>query len=339
MATNSVIEKTKQLLKISLFTPGLKGRWGLPTLFMGKPGIGKSHVIEALCGSEGLLCKTLVASIREPADFAGLPVPVTQGKETFIHYAPPAWTSDFLIEGDGRGVIFLDEITTCAPAVQAALLRLVLDGALGDYTLSKGVRFISAANSTEDAAGGWDLSAPLANRFGHLNWELPEVEDFEGYLIDECGDEMFSSKGNGSEIDSSIAKKEEQRVIKAWPESFARAKGKVIGFLRARREFMFKMPEAGKKSRSAAWPSHRTWEMAVRASAGCEVHKATQTVHDDFIAAFVGSGPAREFRTYLKQADLPDPADVLDGRVKFKHNPKRIDISAAILAGCAALVG
>jgi len=54
----------------------------------------------------------------------------------------------------------------------------VLERVVGDVTLPEDVSVIAAANPPEQAAGGWDLSAPLANRFCHLEWPV----DTDRYL-------------------------------------------------------------------------------------------------------------------------------------------------------------
>src|SRR6201999_4017555 len=61
---------------------------------------------------------------------------------------------------------------TAPPAVQAALLRVVLERGVGDLDLPAEVAVVAAANPPEQAADGWDLSAPLANRLCHLAWEI-----------------------------------------------------------------------------------------------------------------------------------------------------------------------
>ena len=45
-----------------------------------------------------------------------------------------------------------------------ALLRVVLERTVGDLTLPHDVAIVAAANPPEQAADGWDLSPPLANR-------------------------------------------------------------------------------------------------------------------------------------------------------------------------------
>ena len=95
----------------------------VPVLLWGAPGTGKTSAIRAMAQTMGLPCETVIASIREPSDFAGLPIVVGDG----VRFAPPAWARR-LAEA-GRGLLFLDELSTAPPAVQAALLRVVLERA------------------------------------------------------------------------------------------------------------------------------------------------------------------------------------------------------------------
>jgi MoxR-like ATPase len=315
----------KLLLKTVLFTPGIKG-WGLPLLIEGDPGTGKTTIIEATSRAFGLHVETVIASLREPADFNGLPIPTeVKGKMRVVN-AAPGWA--LAVNEAGRGVILFDEINTAPPATQAALLRVVLDKVVGDTGLVTTARFLGAMNRTEDATGGWDLAMPLANRFGHWTWDSPDA--------DAWGDHMLGA--SAEEDENFDAEKEEKRVMAAFPTPFAKARGLVAGFVRARPELLLEKPKAGEPAASKAWPSPRTWEMAVRAIAGAEVHGLPEVTTEMLIASFVGTGPASELSTYRRKADLPNPADVLDGKVKFEHSPKRLDRTVAVLSGCAALV-
>src|SRR5688500_8704990 len=146
----------------------------VPVLLWGAPGTGKTSAIRAMADAAGLPCETVIAAIREPSDFSGLPV-VVGG---VVHFAPPRWAER--LAAAGHGVLFLDEISTAPPAVQAALLRVVLERVVGDLELPERVVVVAAANPPEQAADGWDLSAPLANRFCHLDWHVEPAAFAQG---------------------------------------------------------------------------------------------------------------------------------------------------------------
>ncbi len=75
----------------------------VPVLLWGAPGTGKTSAIRAMADAAGLPCETVIAAIREPSDFSGLPV-VMGG---VVHFAPPRWAERLAegIEGCGGNVI------------------------------------------------------------------------------------------------------------------------------------------------------------------------------------------------------------------------------------------
>lgn len=71
---------------------------GVAVLLWGAPGTGKSSVVRDLATGLGWPCEVVIASIREPSDFAGLPVVDGGG----VRFAPPIWASN-LVEAGGPG--------------------------------------------------------------------------------------------------------------------------------------------------------------------------------------------------------------------------------------------
>src|SRR5690242_6107056 len=140
----------------------------LPVLLWGEPGIGKTAALTQLSETLDLPLTTVIASVHEPSDFSGLPVVGEDPAAHGVPLAPPDWAVRLVRAG--RGLLFLDELSTAPPAVQAALLRLVLERRIGALRLPPGVRIVAAANPRSSAADGWELSPPLANRFVHLQW-------------------------------------------------------------------------------------------------------------------------------------------------------------------------
>ncbi len=123
--------------------------------------------MEAFARATGRQCYTLIGSLREPADIGGYPYPV-QGEFPYMAVMPPKWAQDCQ---HGQWVLFLDELTTCPPPVQAALLGVIAENRVGDATLPDTVWKVAACNPPDCAANGSELEPPLANRLCHLPWQ------------------------------------------------------------------------------------------------------------------------------------------------------------------------
>lgn len=296
----------------------------MPMRIVGSPGTAKSDLMAEVAAGAGLHFKVVIASLRDPTDFLGVPVLMGDGS---VSYTLPDWATE--LERDPQSVLFLDEINTCSPATQAALLRVVLDRVVGGRQLPTTVRIMAAQNSVEEAAGGYDLSMPLANRFGTLaDWKAPDVEAWSSWLL---------GVGAGK-IAPSDPEAEQRRVMARWPEAYARAAGEVSTFVRRKPALLHAQPAVGTPQASLAWPSRRTWAMATRALAASRLHGLTADDEDRYVGSFVGQAAVVELRSFLVNLDLPDPTDLLDGRVEFKHEATRLDRTVAVLSSCVSLV-
>ncbi len=308
------------ILKALMFCPSPEGAWGLPVLLWGEPGTGKTAMLRAVAKALGLYCYRVSPAEKGEGFFGVVPVP---GADGCLHYPPPIWTQQIA----NGGVLFVDEISTAAPALQAPLLGLVQLRTIGDHQLGNRVRVIGAANETADAAGGWDLAPALCNRFGHFDFDGLDVNDWTVGLLG-----GFSTPESQAPVDAVAL---EQHVMAAWPAADAYARGMVAGFITRRPELLHKRPARGG---DRAWPSRRSVEYATVALASARVHGLSEMDTDALMSAFVGVSWVSEFRAWTALQDLPDPVAVLDGTVKFAHDERRLDRTMALLGACAALV-
>jgi MoxR-like ATPase len=288
----------------------------LPVLLWGEPGIGKSATLGQLAAGLGLPMETVIASIHEPSDFSGLPIVGDDPAHQGVPMAPPDWA--VRIARTGKGLLFFDELSSAPPAVQAALLRVVLERRVGSLQLPEPVRIVAAANPPASAADGWHLSPPLANRFVHLHW---------------THDPRIVARGlAGTWPAVQVPTIKPDRADAA----LARARGIVAGFLTARPGLAHHLP-ADAQSRGGAWPSPRTWEMALRLltfADACDVGR--ETLGAALVGA-IGDGPGIELLTFAEELDLPDPDRVL-ARPEAFTLPERGDRQLAFLTAVVSAV-
>lgn len=316
------------LLHAILFTPGLDGRWGLPVLFRSPPGCAKTSVIKTVGRAAGLPVEHLSPSERGEGAFGVVPFPVTRPDgRTVITYPAPDYVEGLL---DG-GVLFIDEMGQVEPALQRPIMGILLGGVIGSFRLPNRVRVLCAGNPTEMATGGYDLSMANANRLCHVEWGMYNAQEFADWLTTRIDDVVTL----GAESDP---KAEEKRVMDAWPVPWAQERTLIANFLKRKSEFLIKPPTPNTPQASGAWPSYRTWEYGARARTGARIHKLDHDEAFALFAGFVGEGAANEYEEYAAKMNLPDPEALLDGAVGWKHDPRRPDITEAVLMSCVALV-
>jgi len=284
---------------------------GVPVLLWGAPGTGKTSAVRALADAIGWPCETVIAAIREPSDFSGLPVVV----DGVVHFAPPRWAER--LAAAGHGLLFLDEISTAPPAVQAALLRVVLERVVGDLDLPDGVVVVAAANPPEQAADGWDLSAPLANRFCHLDWEVDAA--------------AFAAGLTGGWQAPAVPS-----LPPDWEDRIAFTRGLVAAFVTLRPGLSCAVPDDATGA-GRAWPSPRSWDMAARLWAAAEAVDASVDAETALLTGAVGTGPGIEILMWRLEMDLPDPEALLADPDAFVL-PDRGDRAHAVLSAVAAAV-
>lgn len=283
----------------------------IPVLIWGQPGVGKSSTIAAVAKLLNLHLEVVISSVREPSDFAGLPL-IHKGE---VKLAPPSWAKR-LAEAK-KGILFLDEWSTSPPAVQAALLRVILDKVVGDLDLGKDIAIIAAANPIDSAAGGWELAPPTANRFIHLDWKIDPKAWTKGLL-------------NGWQLDIP------EIPNKDWESELPTAKYIVSNFIERFNDQLFKMPRDISQS-GKAWPSPRTWENTTKLLASCRANQVSKEVLEALVIGSIGEGAGHAFLEFLANMDLPNPETLL-ANPNYEFPKNRSDKVDVILSSVVAAV-
>lgn len=254
---------------------------GIPTLYWGPPGVGKTATIEAAARECGRLL--ISPHVRDQEDLA---LHVVSEGEIVLKLAPAFRQALEAANAGKRVVIFVDEISTLRPSAQAALLRYLDSGVVGDTRLPNSVWRVAAANPPEFAADGTALEPPVANRLRHVDWVLDPVEWAEG----------FATYWGAPPAPASLG-------IDATPEEWGRARSLVAGFIRSvGGEFLLRIP-GDIEARGGPWPSPRTWDFASRILA---VGGAPLDVHE-----CVGEAAANVLYEWTKTINIPEVAILL----------------------------
>ena len=146
-----------------------------PVFLWGPPGIGKSDIVKQIGDDAGRQVIDVRLALWEPTDIKGIPYyNAEQGK---MVWAPPA---ELPTDADSTAIIFLDELNSAAPAVQAAAYQLILNRRVGTYELPKGVDVVAAGNREGDRGVTYRMPAPLANRFVHLEAKV-DFDDWQDW--------------------------------------------------------------------------------------------------------------------------------------------------------------
>lgn len=152
----------------------------IPITLWGPMGSGKTRSAEAmaeLTDENGVNYQviTVQPSTTDPTTLMGLMVtredPVTGSilmERSIPEVAEQVWR--YYNDKDGLTIMFLDEMTTCIPAQQNAMLGLLTHGQYGNMDISPYTTFVMAANPPGTVQTVLPLSEAIINRGGHIPW-------------------------------------------------------------------------------------------------------------------------------------------------------------------------
>lgn len=158
-------------------TLAIQHNW--PVLITGKPGIGKSAIIEQAVAATQARLLISHPVVSDPTDFKGLPFATQEGLAEFL----PFGDLHQLLTAKEKLVDFIDDLGQAAPSVQAAIMQLLLARSVNGHIISDKVVFIAATNRREDRAGVTGMLEPVKSRFKSIIELEVSVDDWVKWAL------------------------------------------------------------------------------------------------------------------------------------------------------------
>lgn len=158
----------------------------------GSPAIGKSSIIHNVATMSKLKVLDLRLGQCEPTDMLGFPyVDLIKFKSGYVPMDTFPVEGDKIPEGYNGWLLFLDELTSAPPPVQAAAYKLILDRMVGQSKLHPMCFLVGAGNLESDNAVVHPMSTALQTRMTHLKLRL-DVKEWLSWAMDEKFDHRIT---------------------------------------------------------------------------------------------------------------------------------------------------
>ena len=152
------------------------------------------------------------------------------------------------MKGNPNGLLFFDEITTCSPVIQVALLSIIQDCQFGEFEIPKTIYRVAAGNYN-NITGTHNMSLALMNRFCHIFYNMNIDFFMEGFVSGWKNYQRCKINNAADQIDKTL----KYRLA-------------VRNFVKQHPDFMNAFPTDGSVSdpNEFAYPTPRSWEMVVK---------------------------------------------------------------------------
>ncbi|HDR27346.1 AAA family ATPase [Rhodovulum sp.] len=144
----------------------------------GRPGVGKTQVVEQLAAEIGARLFDLRLTTIEPQDLRGLPYYDHDAQKT-KWYRP----EDLPDDPAHPSILFLDELTAASPMLQPTVYGLLQERRVGRHRLPDNVFVVAAGNTVEDGAIAYQMNTALSDRLIHLHVQAAAADWLDNYAV------------------------------------------------------------------------------------------------------------------------------------------------------------
>ena len=165
MAVNAATVSAGEALRTLRAAWAAQAAGGLTASWMlhGRPGVGKTELVQQLADGIGAELFDLRLTTIEPQDLRGLPFYDHAAGKT-VWYRP----EDLPDDPDRPAILFLDELTAAAPSLQPTVYGLLQERRVGRHRLPDSVMIVAAGNTVEDGAIAYEMGTALSDRLVHM---------------------------------------------------------------------------------------------------------------------------------------------------------------------------
>lgn len=155
-----------------------------PLLIKGQPGIGKSEIVIQACKAVQYEWLIMHPVVSDPTDFKGMPwVVIGKNGENEAIFIPIGELKR-LLTATKPLVVFLDDLGQSTPAVQSAVMQLILARQINGHKISEHVRFVAATNRREDRANVSGILEPVKSRFASIVQLEVDYDEWVGWAYE-----------------------------------------------------------------------------------------------------------------------------------------------------------
>ena len=290
----------------------------VPTMIWGNPGGGKTSTINFLGNTLGIPTEIRSGNKSDPTDFSGIPYLIDGSSEDggkVLKFSEPKYVQ--IMKDNPNGILFFDEITTCTPVIQVALLSIIQDCQFGEFEIPKTIYRVAAGNYN-NITGTHNMSLALMNRFCHIFYDMK---------IDFFMDGFVSGWQNYERCKINNPEDQTDKVIKYRVTA--------ADFIKEHPEFLNAFPNSGAVSdpHEFAYPTPRSWEMVVKILSVLDENEPQYI--EELIKGCIGESAGSFFTGFFKNhqglgIDIPGFVGQED-KFRLPH-PERHDHVSRIMA-------